>query len=130
MATAISYDGGNTFSMLNANVANTGSLVISVPSVTATVNTCRIRVECAGNIFFDINDNNFTIAAVLGIHSLVSTNLNLLIAPNPFNSVVTVSAKNLESGESKIVITDILGKIILQETVSGNNWCRPAWSPR
>ncbi len=116
----ISYNTGTTFTMLMANVANTGSLVISVPSVTANISTCRIKVECPGNIFFDINDNNFTITTVLGINKLACNPIGVFISPNPFYGFIRVDAGNLDAfGESKISITDLLGKTVFQETSLG-----------
>ncbi len=56
----LSTDGGSSFSTtLAANTPNDGSQSITVPSVSTT--TARVKVECAGNIFFDISNANFTI---------------------------------------------------------------------
>jgi hypothetical protein len=58
----LSTDGGNNFTtVLASSTANDGSEVITVPSTPGTTN--RIKVEAAGNIFFDISNTNFTIAA-------------------------------------------------------------------
>jgi Metallo-peptidase family M12B Reprolysin-like len=60
----ISYssDGGLTFPIvLAASTANDGSEVVSMPSTATT--TGRIKVESIGNIFFDISNTNFTLAA-------------------------------------------------------------------
>lgn len=114
----ISYDGGNTFSMLAAGVPNNGSALITVPSVTATISTCRIKVICPTNIFFDINDNNFTITSTVGMNEISANNaLGMSVAPNPFNETVRISARNLES-DAVISIIDVLGKVIKQETIS------------
>lgn len=119
----ISYDGGTTFTMLQNNVANTGSLTITVPTVTANINTCRIKIECPSNIFFDINDNNFSITTVTGIKELSSNNvLGLTVSPNPFNSNIFVSARNIDSDYAVISIVDVLGKTIKQETIYGNGF--------
>ncbi len=119
----ISYDGGITFSSLQNNVANTGSLTITVPTVTSTINTCRIKIECPSNIFFDINDNNFSITTVTGINEISSNNaLGLTVSPNPFNSNIFVSAKNIDSDYAVISIVDVLGKTIKQETIYGNSF--------
>jgi len=62
----LSIDGGNTFTTLLANTPNDGTQSITVPSEAVTINTCRIKVEAVGNVFFDISDNNFTITATTG----------------------------------------------------------------
>ena len=41
--------------------ANDGSQAITVPSTNTT--TARVKVQCAGNIFFDISNANFEIDA-------------------------------------------------------------------
>lgn len=117
----ISYDGGNTFTTLMNNVVNSGSLTVTVPTVTANITTCRIKIECPTNIFFDINDFNFTITATTtGINQISSQNmLGLSVAPNPFTSVITINAANRSGEAALITVTDLLGKIILQESAEG-----------
>ena len=56
----LSTDGGQTFpTTLAANTPNDGTQVITVPNINTT--TARIKVEAVGNIYFDINDADFTI---------------------------------------------------------------------
>jgi hypothetical protein len=60
----LSYDGGQTYPVtLAAATPNDGSENITVPGVTGTTQA-RVRVECAGNVFFDVSNVNFTIGAV------------------------------------------------------------------
>lgn len=121
----ISYNGGTTFTTLMNNVANSGSLTVTVPTVTATIATCRIKVECPSNIFFDINDKNFTITTVTGINQLsVNNALGLTVSPNPFNENVFVVARNIDSEIATITITDVLGKTIREEKVIGNSFTK------
>jgi hypothetical protein len=115
----ISYDGGTTFTMLNAGVPNTGSLTVTVPTPTATVTTCRIKIICPTNIFFDINDKNFTITTVTGINELSSNNvLGLSVSPNPFSESFIINARNL-GDEATLTITNVLGQVLKKENVSG-----------
>lgn len=117
----ISYDGGTTFTMLNAGVPNTGSLTITVPTPTATIATCRIKIICPTNIFFDINDKNFTITTVTGINELSANNvLGLSVSPNPFNETFTINARNL-GDDAILTITNVLGQVLKKENISGGS---------
>lgn len=58
---SMSIDGGTTFPyVLAASTANDGTEVLTIPAGTTTT-TARIKIESIGNIFFDIDDANFTI---------------------------------------------------------------------
>jgi len=55
-----SQDGGFTFPTVLANgTPNDGTQPITVPNVATT--TARIKAECSDNVFFDINNTNFSI---------------------------------------------------------------------
>ncbi len=57
----LSTDGGQTFLItLAGNTPNDGDEVVLLPDVFTM--TARVKVEAAGNVFFDISNNNFTIA--------------------------------------------------------------------
>ncbi len=60
----LSTDGGFNYPITIASgVPNNGSASITVPDLGANpVTTCRIMVEAADNIFFDISNANFTIS--------------------------------------------------------------------
>lgn len=73
----LSIDGGFTYPIeLAASVPNNGSASITVPNNVA--NTCRVRVESVGNIFFDISNTNFRIELPPAPTFLLSTSLNSL----------------------------------------------------
>ncbi len=117
----ISYDGGQTFTTLLANTPNDGTEAITVPDVTATVTTCRIRVECATNIFFDINDKNFTITNTTGIneHSVSNTNA-LSVLPNPFTETVQIMAYGLNQQlKTQLNVFNLLGEAVFSDEIKG-----------
>ncbi|WP_233513769.1 M12 family metallo-peptidase [Micromonospora craterilacus] len=59
----LSADGGETFPhVLAESTPNTGSATVTLPNV--ATERARIRIEAVGNIFFDVNDAEFTIRAV------------------------------------------------------------------
>ena len=67
----LSTDGGSTYSVtLAAGVANSGSRSVTVPAAPTT--SARVKVQCAGNIFFDISNANFTIDGTSGTPPTVS----------------------------------------------------------
>ena len=56
----LSTDGGQTFPVILADsTPNTGSAEVTVPFQIS--NTCRVKVEAIGNVFFDISNQNFRI---------------------------------------------------------------------
>jgi len=56
----LSTDGGQTFPVtLSASTPNDGSQTVSLPNLNS--NMVRLKVKCADNVFFDINNANLTI---------------------------------------------------------------------
>ncbi|MGZ3866709.1 MAG: reprolysin-like metallopeptidase [Bacteroidia bacterium] len=118
----ISYNSGSTFTMLMPNVPNSGSQTITVPTVTANVTTCRIKVEAVGNIFFDINDKNFTISASIGINNYGTPNVGLHLMPNPANDHVQINISGLSKTEKNALsVYDMLGNVVLKDVLVGKD---------
>jgi hypothetical protein len=115
----LSLDGGYTFpDTLGYQVPNTGSFACVVPAYTTS--TARIMVEGDGNIFFDINNKNFSIAQGVGIAD-VSSSSSLLVYPNPTSGQFSFRLNNELNGLYAFTLTDITGKQVLNGTVMKNN---------
>ena len=117
----ISLDGGTTFTTLLANTPNDGSQAIAVPQVPTTKTTCRIKVESVGNIFFDIDDNNFTITSTVGINELSAANtIGIQLVPNPAQEQVQIAAYGLNKNvATTLTIYDMLGNVVMIDQFSG-----------
>ena len=121
----ISLDNGVTFQTLIADTENDGSHSVWVPTVTSNVSTCRLRIECANNVFFDVNDFNFSISSLVSTDALTEAHgMQLMIQPNPSHESVQISTE-LPVGVTgaQLVITDIRGKELYREVVEGS-WDR------
>lgn len=58
----LSTDGGLTFpTTLLAGTPNDGSESVTVPATVASSTQCRIKIKAAGNVFFDISNQNFAL---------------------------------------------------------------------
>lgn len=104
----LSTDGGYTYPVtLASNVPNNGSATITVPAVTTTL--ARIMVRGAGNIFYDVNNINFTIQASEFVMNYNASSTSVC-PPNDavytftyntflgFNETTTFSASGLPAG--------------------------------
>ena len=68
----LSTDGGYTYPVtILSSTPNDGTETITVPAYLST--TARIKVQSVGNIFFDISNTNFTIAAGSTVLSTLNT---------------------------------------------------------
>ncbi|MBL7919957.1 MAG: zinc-dependent metalloprotease [Bacteroidia bacterium] len=113
----ISYNSGTTYSVLVGSTPNDGSELITAPTLTSSINTCRIKVESKGNVFFDVSNNNFTISINVGLNALSKNNpVALSVWPNPFNNQFNFAVGNLSSESvTEVKVMDVLGKIIYQK---------------
>jgi Metallo-peptidase family M12B Reprolysin-like/Secretion system C-terminal sorting domain len=115
----LSLDGGlNYYDTLSASVPNNGSAQVVVPDSISS--TARIRVMAIGNVFYDISDNNFTIAP-----SVVSENWNVYPNPTANRNVTIVSNKadtyvqlSLYDDIGRSLYTEDLPATILGQTIT------------
>jgi hypothetical protein len=110
----LSLDGGYHFTItLASNVPNNGLLSAIVPNVSTS--TARVMVEGAGNIFFDINDKDFTINP-LGVEENSFAN-TVLLSPNPVKDEMSIVINNELRGKVEITLTDATGRAVKKEFV-------------
>lgn len=117
----ISTNAGVSFFPVVTDTENDGIASVPVPPVSAPVSTCRLRIECANNIFFDINDFNFAISDIVNNDPLANAQApKLLLSPNPSSSKLTVSVEQLQyAKQGRIILIDLSGKEIKAEEYSG-----------
>jgi len=124
----ISFNSGTTYSLITNSTPNDGLETIAVPNVAATINTCRIKVESKGNIFYDISNNNFAISTsttinLVGIQQVSQNNpVALSVWPNPSSGQLNFTAGNLNSKNPTLVnVVDMLGKTVLHYSYSNKS---------
>lgn len=85
----LSIDSGKTWPYtLASNVPNNGTANVTAPNVNGT--WCRVKVKGADNVFFDLNDNWFSIQAVTAPASVPTFSSDLVnIYPNPSTGIFT-----------------------------------------
>jgi len=110
----LSYDEGATYTVIVASTPNDGSHTITVPVVTGEINTCRIRIECRNNIFYDVSDNNFTISTDpnVGLKEEDDFLKKALIVPNPFKSAFTIAMPGKTDGPLEVTVFSMFGQQI------------------
>ena len=100
--------------LIAANVPNNGSYTFIVPNIGTT--TGRILVEGAGNIFFDINDKNFTIVPVSVEEEINNESIN--ISPNPSKDKIELKLSGNLRGKVEIKFTDAIGKLVSSKIIN------------
>lgn len=107
----LSTDGGFTFPIvLASNVPNTGSATVTIPNNQTT--TGRIMIEAVGNVYFDINNRNFTIGASQSIYEAGIPGETINAYPNPFVSDINWNMTGSYRGVGTVSLTDVSGRVI------------------
>ena len=111
----LSTDGGQTFpTVLASQVPNNGSYSLQVPFVNTS--TARVMVEGDGNIFFDINDKNFTIG-ITSVQEQANT-LPVELLPNPAADLLEVRFDGTYA-EHQLMLFDAQGRKVLDRLLIG-----------
>jgi hypothetical protein len=108
----LSTDGGLTYpDTILASTPNIGTAQIIVPNNITT--TARIRVMAAGNIFYDISDNNFTINPS-GITEVWN------VYPNPTANHMVTIVSNKSDTYIQLSLFDDIGRLLLTQSISNS----------
>jgi hypothetical protein len=114
----ITVDSAKTWIPLALNTPNDGSEVITVPNFTV-VNKCRFKVKASNNVYFDFNDNWFSIKGAPASVSTVSQN-QFSIFPNPVEDELTIHSTT-DNNINSIKVIDMSGRICLQNNTNSTN---------
>jgi hypothetical protein len=115
----LSTDGGQTFpTVLASNTANDGSEQITVPNTLTT--TARVKIEAVGNIFFDINNADFTIAAPAAPSGSVSG--RVIDANGRGISRATLTIHNTTNNQDRTAVTNAFGYFLFAEVPLGSSY--------
>lgn len=113
----LSTDGGLTFPIvLAAGTPNDGVDTITLPN---NINTtqARIKIKAVGNVYFDINDADFTITPTNTPVNHISNTHSLQAFPIPAHDELTISFNNPLNSPFEAVIVTSYGQKVWQETL-------------
>ena len=118
----LSTDGGQTFPItLAANTPNDGSQAITVPANETT--TGRVKVACAGNIFFDIDNANFTILRVADLEITKSDAPDPVVAGTALTYQLNVTNHGPSNALSVAVVDTLPAGVTLASATPSQGSC-------
>lgn len=107
----ISADGGYTWPTHVGRYINNGSATITVPNM-ATTSQARVKVKGAGNVFFNVNAGNFTLA----VDNVTLPESDVKVYPVPASGEVFVTISGAKSFNAKVI--NAVGQTIWSGTMS------------
>ena len=109
---------------LISTIAGTGTAAFSGDNGPATAaeidKPLDVAVDMQNNIYFgDYNNNRIRKISAVTTNTTSMQKLNPVIDvyPNPSNGIINIQWSHLESSDSKIEITDVLGRIVYQKGI-------------
>ena len=120
----LSSDGGYTYPYFLGRFSNDGEAIVRVPHV--TTGSARVKIKGAGNIFFDISDQNFTIAPRVISH-FYTQNISLSPVPVKVGSSLHVAIDDARPYD--VFISNSLGQQLYKGTITSSadilcNWSK------
>ncbi|MEO6168617.1 MAG: reprolysin-like metallopeptidase [Chitinophagales bacterium] len=115
----LSLDGGFTYPVtLLANTPNDGSQFLTLPNDPNLFTIkARIMVQSAGNVFFDISDQNFTIDGSTGIEAATAPLYNFIAYPNPTNGLINIIVTGIDNYATTVRVKDVIGRTVAEESL-------------
>ena len=116
----MSTDSAATWTLIG-NFPNNGSASVTVPNPPATSAKCRFKVKGSGNVFFNINKNNFTVTYNSSLPTAVTTVAaaasDIKVYPVPANDVLHITTGT--KAVMNAVIYNAMGQSVWQGSVNG-----------
>jgi hypothetical protein len=107
----MSGDGGYTWPWHIGTFPNTGSVWAPIYNPDTTIPQARIKVKGAGNVFFNVNKENFKVTHGDGAGSAIA------LYPSPAHTTVRLSSGN--KGALQFVIYNATGREVTKGNVNG-----------
>ena len=136
----MSVDGGNTWLYNLGSFPNTGTASITVPNPATTSSTVRFKVKGTGNVFFNVNANNFTVTynSSFPVSTAVNTVNNfgndIKLFPVPATDMLHITTGNNYNVET--IIINAVGQTVWQGHINGqtdlnvSSWAKGVYHAR
>lgn len=120
----MSFDGGYTWPAYIGNFHNTGTASITIANPAANNSQARIKIKGTGNVFFNVNRNNFSVTHIsgmppAGVNNVTSLAVDAKIFPVPVSETLHISVSSHR--EVSAVIYNTLGQQVWQGNIDGDN---------
>ena len=136
----MSVDGGNTWLYNLGSFANTGTATITVPNPATTSSTVRFKVKGSGNVFFNVNSNNFTVTynsslpVSASVNSVANFASDVKLYPVPAADMLHITTGSRNNVQA--IIINAVGQTVWQGQVNGqadvnvSSWAKGVYHAR